>query len=70
MIQVNLLKLLSIQVKERKEVEGKVDAKDPKVGINNPSIKTAEKVVGEDVIKLDGITSESGNEYYIELKNI
>ena len=69
MIQVNLRKLRSIQTKERKVVERKADARDPKVDINNPITKIAEKVVGEDVIKLDGITmAGSGN--YIMMKDI
>ena len=69
MIQVNLRKLRSIQTKERKAVERKADARDPKVDINNPITKIAEKVVGEDVIKLDGIIMDgSGN--YIVMKDI
>ena len=69
MIQVNLRKLRSIQTKERKAVERKADARDPKVDINNPITKIAEKVVGEDVIKLDGIIMDgSGN--YIVVKDI
>ena len=69
MIQVNLRKLRSIQTKERKAVERKADARDPKVDINNPIPKIAEKVVGEDVIKLDGIIMDgSGN--YIVMKDI
>ena len=69
MIQVNLHKLRSIQTKERKAVERKADARDPKVDINNPITKIAEKVVGEDVIKLDGIIMDgSGN--YIVMKDI
>ena len=47
----------------------KADARDPKVDINNPITKIAEKVVGEDVIKLDGIIMDgSGN--YIVVKDI
>ena len=69
MIQVNLRKLRSILTKERKAVERKVGARDPKVDINNPTTKIAEKVVGEDVIKLDGIIMDgSGN--YIVMKDI
>ena len=69
MIQVNLRKLRSIQTKERKAVEREADARDPKVDINNPITKIAEKVVGEDVIKLDGIIMDgSGN--YIVMKDI
>ena len=69
MIQVNLRKLRSIQTKERKAVERKADARDLKVDINNPITKIAEKVVGEDVIKLDGIIMDgSGN--YIVMKDI
>ena len=69
MIQVNLRKLRSIQIKGRKVVERKVDARGPKVDINSPITKIAEKVVGEDVIKLDGITTDgSGN--YIMMKDI
>ena len=69
MIQVNLRKLRSIRTKERKAVERKVDARDPKVDINSPITKIAEKVVGEDVIKLDGIIMDgSGN--YIVMKDI
>ena len=69
MIQVNLRKLRSIQTKERKAVERKADARDPKVDINNPITKIAEKVVGEDVIKLDGIIMDgSGN--YIVMKDV
>ena len=69
MIQVNLRKLRSIQTKERKAVERKVGARDPKVDINNPITKIAEKAVGEDVIKLDGIIMDgSGN--YIVMKDI
>ena len=69
MIQVNLHKLRSIQTKERKAVERKADARDPKVDINNPITKIAEEVVGEDVIKLDGIIMDgSGN--YIVMKDI
>ena len=47
MIQVNLLRLLSIQIKERKAVGGRVDAKDPKVGINNPSTKPRKRWLGK-----------------------
>ena len=69
MIQVNLRKLRSIQTKERKAVERKADARDPKVDINDPITKIAEKVLGEDVIKLDGIIMDgSGN--YIMMKDI
>ena len=50
-------------------MERKADARDPKVDINNPITKIAEKVVGEDVIKLDGIIMDgSGN--YIVMKDI